>query len=309
MSLVSDSSSKNTFPIALCPCLTTVLLIFSQFVTALGINATVTDDFVSAYLLSGVMMSFGSGYLWLCLKFNNVNLLSVLISLLIKTHQLSEFSFIRKQVGARYTLDGFNALVVALIFVTFSVFVEGLLAISPTLYQYVYLLNNVIFYFLLGLALVQINSNINYLSHNVLISISSQCDRLNGTFTVIKFGVSNISKLIYLTLLLPLFYVNRPMMVSELAFILVFFIFAICGPIRKTLKLYSVWCADSRRISDKVDKTRYINRNVDVSIGDNTLVARSEYTLARTRELIEIKKYVASLSLIILIWLLVITFK
>ena len=96
------------------------------------------------------------------------------------------------------------------------------------------------------------------------------------------------------------------MMISEGAFVTVFFIFAICGPIRKTWRLYSVWCAEKRRISDKTDETRYSKRNNDVSIGVKTFDAGFEFTNMRVRKLLEIKKNVAALSLITLLWLLVI---
>ena len=251
-------------------------------------------------------MSVGSGYLWLCLKFNNLNLVSLLISLLIKTSQLSELSAKRKQIRSRYRLDSFNTLTVALIFVTFSVFAESLLALPPTLYQYVYLLNYATFYFFLGLAVVQINSNLNYLIHTILFKTSSKIDRLNGAFLIIKFGVSNISKLIYLTLFFPLLYFNKPMLISEMVIVTLLLILAICGPTRKTWRLYYLWCADKRRISDKTDEIRYSNRNVEVSIDTNADDTSFKLTHMRARNLLEIKKYVASLSLIILLWFLVI---
>jgi len=251
-------------------------------------------------------MSVGSGYLWLCLKFNNLNLVSLLISLLIKTNQLSELSAKRKQIKSRYRLDSFNTLIVALIFVTFSVFAEGLLALPPTLYQYVYLLNYATFYFFLGLAIVQKNSNLDYLISRILLKTSCKIDRLNGAFLIIKFGVSNISKLIFLTLLIPLLYANKPMMISEVAIVTIFMILAICGPIRKTWRLYCVWRADKRRISDKTDEIRYNNQNIEVSIDSNTVDTSVKFTHKGTRDLLEIKKYVASLSLIILLWFLVI---
>jgi hypothetical protein len=309
MNLVTDGNTRSLFLIALFPCLLTVLLILSQVFTAYGFNASIASDFVRMHFVSGLLMSFGSGYLWLCLKFNNINLVSALISLLIKTNQLSELRLKRKHLRARYKLDAFNALVVSFILVTLLVFIENLLVVPPTVYQYAYLVNAVIFFFILGFAIVQISSNLNYLNQDVLVSTSNEIDHLNGAFIIIKFGISNISKLIYLALLMPLIYLNRTMMISELAIVSAFLIFAASGPIRKTWELFSVWSKDKKRISDKFDETRYSDRNIAGAYDTVTFETYGEISSISARELLEVKKYVAGLSLILLLWLVVHIYK
>lgn len=303
MNLITDSSTRNIFLIALVPCLVVSLLILFQFLTAYGFNAAATDAFVRTNFPSGLLMSLGSGYLWLCLKFNNLNVISALISLLIKTNRLSEFSFKRKQLRSRYKLDAFNALIVACILVTLLFFVESPLSAPPTLYQYAYLMNSVVFFFFLGFAIVQINSNLNYLDKDVLVTVLNETDHINGSFVIVKLGVSYILKLVYLALLIPLLSIHREMMVSELLIFFMFFIMIICGAVRKTWKLYSTRRAQKLRNSDKLDKTGYSGRIFSGSVSAGTIESSSESSSAKG--LLEIKKCVASLSLILLFWLAV----
>lgn len=303
MNLIPDSSTRNIFLIALVPCLVVSVLIFFQFFTAYGFNTTETDEFLRTNFSFGLLMSLGSGYLWLCLKFNNLNVISALISLLIKTNRLSEFSFKRKQLRSRYKLDAFNALVVACILVTFLVFVENLLSAPPTLHQYAYLMNTVVFFFFLGLAIVQISSNLNYLKKDVLVNVSNETDHINGLFVIVKLSMSYISKLIYLALVIPLLYIHREMMVSELLIFFIFFILVICGPIKKTWKLYCYWYEQKLRNSDKFDESGYSSRIFSGSVSADTIDTNSESSSAKG--LLEVKKYIASLSLILLFWLAV----
>lgn len=303
MNLIPDSSTRNIFLIALVPCLVISVLILFQFLTAYGFNATATDEFVRTNFLSGLLMSLGSGYLWLLLKFNNLDVISALISLLIKTHRLSEFSFKRKQLRSRYKLDAFNALIVACILVTLLFFVESPLSAPPTLYQYAYLMNTVVFFFFLGFAIVQINSNLNYLDKDVLVTVLNETDHINGSFVIIKLGISYILKLVYLALLIPLLYIHREMMVGEFLIFFMFFIMVICGAVRTTWKLYGTWCAQKLRNSDKPDETGYSERIFSSSVSAGTIETSSESSSAKG--LLEIKKYVASLSLMILFWLAV----
>lgn len=215
---------------------------------------------------SAVGMSVITGYFWFALRLMHQNVASTLISLLVKTNQLSQFSFHRSALFSRIKHQSINALILALMLTLVYVFIEGLLLNKPTLHQYFLTLNAVVFWFFFSLFLVQISSNINYLKTEVLVETDSKLDLLDSISVLIKLGYVNATAAVGALALFPIFWFKKSIPALDIFGVCVFALITIGYLSLPVFQLRKYWFtvkraqyddlhADQERVLDSKNKS------------------------------------------------------
>ena len=76
---------------------------------------------------TAIAMSLLSGYFWFCIQLNHKNVVSTLISILVKTSQLSHLNKHRQKLSSKFQLQSANCLFIAILNTVVYVLVENLL--------------------------------------------------------------------------------------------------------------------------------------------------------------------------------------
>jgi hypothetical protein len=190
---------------------------------------------------SALGMSLITGYFWFALRLMHQNVASTLISLLVKTNQLSQFSFHRSALFLRLKHQSMNCIIVALMLTLVYVFVEGLLFNSPAFHQYVLAVNGTMFWFFFCLFLAQISLNINYLRNEILVETEQKLDLLNSISALIKLGFVNATTALGAFALFPIFWFEKAVPIIDIIGASVFALIIISYLFLPIVKLRKQW--------------------------------------------------------------------
>ncbi|MCZ8530243.1 hypothetical protein [Alteromonas sp. PRIM-21] len=266
MKLNPYSNAHNGVFIGLYPFLLVVVLLVVHYVSgalALDSDGSVREqrDFNSA-----IGMTLLSGYFWFCLQLNHKNVLSTLISMLVKTNQLSHLSQHRQKLFTKFQLHIINSLITAVFATVTYVIIENLLFSEVKWYQYVITGCAVLFWFLFFLFLIQSTSNVNYLKKYVLSQTENYIDYLNSLSSLARLSLINATLSIGAFSLFPIFWVNKNVPFLDIAMTLLFLSIIAFYLFHPVLKLHSQW------LQGKNKKCEELNVLVNKEISSETLV-------------------------------------
>ena len=191
MKLNPYSNLHNGASIGFFPLLATLILLSVHYFTGaldwpeVG-NVRAQRDFNSA-----IAMSLITGYFWFALRLMHQNVASTLISLLVKTNQLSQFSAHRRELANEFKHHIFNAIIISIMITIVYCIFEGLITVKQEIHVLFLTATAVPFWFLAILFLFQISSNIKYLTTNVLPQTGGNIDRLKSILIILKLGTAN----------------------------------------------------------------------------------------------------------------------
>lgn len=308
MKLNPYSNAHNGVFIGLYPfLLVVVLLVLHYFSGALALdnNGSVREqrDFNSA-----IGMTLLSGYFWFCLRLNHKNVLSTLISMLVKTNQLSHLSQHRQKLVTKFQLHTINSLITAVFTTVLYVILENLLFSEVKLYQYVITGCAVLFWFLFFLFLIQSTSNVSYLKKHVLSQTENYIDYLNSISSLARLSLINATLSIGAFSLFPIFWLNKNVPFFDIAMTLLFLCIIAFYLFYPVLKLHSQW------FNGKYKKCEQLNKLVNNEKSSEKLV-QCEQDLERidslSMNLFGLKdkmRLVACLLLIAISWGMVLIF-
>ena len=140
---------------------------------------------------SAIGMSVLTGYFWFTLRMLHQNVASCLILILVKTNQLSQFSYHRNQLTSEFIFHIFNATIIAILLTVVYVVIEGLLSATHELEVLLLTAAAVPFWFFSWLFLFQITSNIRYIINFVLPNSEHTFEYLESLVALIKLGLAN----------------------------------------------------------------------------------------------------------------------
>lgn len=140
---------------------------------------------------SAIAMSLLTGYFWFALRLMHQNVASTLISLLVKTNQLSQFSSHRNELAVEFKHHIFNAIIISIMITIVYCMFEGLITVKQEIHVLFLTATAVPFWLLAILFLFQISSNIKYLTNKVLPHAGTNIDHLRSIMTILKLGTTN----------------------------------------------------------------------------------------------------------------------
>ena len=253
MKLNPYSNAHNGVFIGLYPFLLVVVLLVVHYVSgalALDSDGSVREqrDFNSA-----IGMTLLSGYFWFCLQLNHKNVLSTLISMLVKTNQLSHLGQHRQKLFTKFQLHTINSLITAIFATVMYVIIENLLFSEVKWYQYVITGCAVLFWFLFFLFLIQSTSNVNYLKKYVLSQTENYIDYLNSLSSLARLSLINATLSIGAFSLFPIFWVNKNVPFIDIAMTLMFLSIIAFYLFHPVLKLQSKWLQGKNKKSEELN--------------------------------------------------------
>ncbi len=160
MKLNPYSNLHNGASIGFFPLLATLILLSVHYFTGaldwpeVG-NVRAQRDFNSA-----IAMSLITGYFWFALRLMHQNVASTLISLLVKTNQLSQFSAHRRELANEFKHHIFNAIIISIMITIVYCIFEGLITVKQEIHVLFLTATAVPFWFLAILFLFQIYDSI-----------------------------------------------------------------------------------------------------------------------------------------------------
>lgn len=245
--------------------LVVVLLCIHYFSGALSLSSdgSVREqrDFNTA-----IGMTLLSGYFWLCLQLNHKNVLSTLISMLVKTNQLSHLSQHRQKLSTKFQLHTINSTITAIFTTVIYVIIENLLFSEVEFYQYVITLCAVLFWFLFFLFLMQPTSNLSYLRKHVLNQTVDYIDHLNSLSSLARLSLINATLSIGAFSLFPIFWINKTIPLFDIAITMLFLCVVGFYLFHPVLQLHSQW------LKSKKKKRNELNALVDKELSSEKLV-------------------------------------
>ena len=158
---------------------------------------------------SAIGMSLLTGYFWFALRLMHQNVASTLISLLVKTNQLSQFSSHRNDLAVEFKHHIFNAIIISIMITIVYCMFEGLIMVKQEIHVLFLTATAVPFWFLAILFLFQISSNIKYLTSKVLPHAGSNIDHLKSILTILKLGTTNSIFAMGALTIFPIFWLKK----------------------------------------------------------------------------------------------------
>lgn len=158
---------------------------------------------------SAIAMSSLTGYYWFSLRVLHQNVASSLISMLVKTNQLSHFSSHRQRLAEEFKHHIFNAALIALLLTVAYCLFEGLLSITQELKVFILTAAAVPFWFFTWLFLFQVTSNTRYIIKHVLPGAQNDIDYLDALVSLIKLGLTNAIFSMGAIALIPIFWFKK----------------------------------------------------------------------------------------------------
>ena len=111
------------------PLLTTLILLSVHYFTG-ALDWPEAEMYAQRDFNSAIGMSLITGYFWFALRLMHQNVASTLISLLVKTNQLSRFSAHRRELAIEFRHHIFNAIIISImISIVYCIF-EGLITVK-----------------------------------------------------------------------------------------------------------------------------------------------------------------------------------
>jgi hypothetical protein len=218
--------------IGIYPLLVTLLLLCLHFYTGALHWPAQGDVDAQRNFNSAIAMSSITGYLWFSLRVLHQNVASSLISLLVKTNQLGQFSSHRERLAVEFKHHIFNAAFLALLVTFVYCAFENLLSITQEVQVVILTAAAVPFWFFCFLFLFQVTSNTRYIIKQVLPDAQNEIDHLDALVSLIKLGLTNAIFSMGAIALLPIFWFKKDIPTIDV-FILSLFTFS--------LALYLFW--------------------------------------------------------------------
>ena len=268
--------------IGLFPLLTTLILLSIHYFT--GALAWPEAESVRAQrdFNSAIGMSLITGYFWFALRLMHQNVASTLISLLVKTNQLSLFSAHRRELAIEFRHHIFNAIIISIMITIVYCIFEGLIAIKQEIHVLFLTATAVPFWFLAVLFLFQISSNIKYLSAKVLPQAGSNIDRLNSIMAILKLGTTNSILATGSLAIFPLFWLKKDIPSIDI-WVVTFFTGIVC--------VYLFWpVIKLKSMLDKEQKAAVLNLEENIEDGIKRCAKQTEFSAAASIEELESEK-------------------
>ena len=191
MKLNPYSNLHNGASIGFFPLLATLILLSVHYFTGALDWPEVGNVRAQRDLNSAIAMWIITGYFWFALRLMHQIVASTLISLLVKTNQLSQFSAHRRELANEFKHHIFNAIIISIMITIVYCIFEGLITVKQEIHVLFLTATAVPFWFLAILFLFQISSNIKYLTTNVLPQTGGNIDRLKSILIILKLGTAN----------------------------------------------------------------------------------------------------------------------
>lgn len=191
MKLNPYSNIHKGASIGFLPLLATLILLSVHYFTGALEWPVVGEVRAQRDFNSAVGMSLLTGYFWFALRLMHQNVASTLISLLVKTNQLSQFSSHRNELAVEFKHHIFNAIIISIMITIVYCMFEGLITVKQEIHVLFLTATAVPFWLLAILFLFQISSNIKYLTNKVLPHAGTNIDHLKSIMTILKLGTTN----------------------------------------------------------------------------------------------------------------------
>ncbi|MBT3133806.1 hypothetical protein KL866_01475 [Alteromonas sp. ALT199] len=191
------------------PLLATLILLSVHFFTGALDWPYVGEVRAQRDFNSAIGMSLLTGYFWFALRLMHQNVASTLISLLVKTNQLSQFSSHRNELALEFKHHIFNAAIISIMITIIYCMFEGLITVKQEIHVLFLTATAVPFWLLAILFLFQISSNIKYLTSKVLPDAGSNIDRLKSVITILKLGTTNSIFAMGALAIFPVFWLKK----------------------------------------------------------------------------------------------------
>lgn len=205
---------------------------------------------------TAIGMSLLSGYFWFCLQLNHKNVVSTLISILVKTNQLSHLNEHRRKLAYKFQLHCINCLITAVFITVLYVLIENLFISDVQTYQYVIAVCAVLFWFLFFLFLIQSTTNVIYLRKQVLSQTENYLDYLNSLASLARYSFVNATLSIGAVTLFPIFWFGKSIPMFDLVMALTFSLVVVVYLFSPVLKLHSLWAKEKDQVTTKLHEKR-----------------------------------------------------
>ncbi|MDY6975237.1 MAG: hypothetical protein SVW51_03295 [Pseudomonadota bacterium] len=209
MKLNPYSNMHKGASIGFFPLLATLLLLLVHYFTGALEWPNAGEVRAQRDFNSAIGMSLLTGYFWFALRLMHQNVASTLISLLVKTNQLSQFSSHRNDLAVEFKHHIFNAIIISIMITIVYCMFEGLITVKQEIHVLFLTATAVPFWFLAILFLFQISSNIKYLTSKVLPHAGSNIDHLKSILTILKLGTTNSIFAMGALTIFPIFWLKK----------------------------------------------------------------------------------------------------
>ncbi|WP_458730809.1 hypothetical protein [Alteromonas alvinellae] len=209
MKLNPYSNMQKGVSIGFFPLLATLILLSVHYFTGALDWPGVGEVRAQRDFNSAIGMSLLTGYFWFALRLMHQNVASTLISLLVKTNQLSQFSSHRSELSLEFKHHIFNAIIISIMITIVYCMFEGLVTVKQEIHVLFLTATAVPFWFLAILFLFQISSNIKYLTKKVLPHAGGNIDRLKSIMTILKLGTTNSIFAMGALTIFPIFWLKK----------------------------------------------------------------------------------------------------
>ena len=209
MKLNPYSNMHKGASIGFFPLLATLLLLLVHYFTGALEWPNAGEVRAQRDFNSAIGMSLLTGYFWFALRLMHQNVASTLISLLVKTNQLSQFSSHRNDLAVEFKHHIFNAIIISIMITIVYCMFEGLITVKQEIHVLFLTATAVPFWFLAILFLFQISSNIKYLTSKVLPHAGSDIDHLKSILTILKLGTTNSIFAMGALTIFPIFWLKK----------------------------------------------------------------------------------------------------
>lgn len=235
---------------------------------------------------SAIGMSILTGYFWIALRVLHQNVASSLISLLVKTNQLSRFSVHRNRLSNEFKHHLFNAAVIAILLTVIYCVLEELLTVTQELHVFILTAAAVPFWFFTWLFLFQITSNTRYIINNVLPDTNSTKDYLASLMVLIKLGLTNAIFSMGAIALIPIFWFRKDVPSIDIFILALFsgsFALYLFWPVVKLIaKVRSEKARVLTTLDEKINKaiSAYRHKNTDTEYESVELLENEKESIA-----------------------------
>lgn len=209
MKLSPYKKASNSADIGFYPLVTTLTLLLIHYFSGALDWPAYSDVDAQRDFNSAIAMSLLTGYFWLSLRMLHQNVASCLISLLVKSHQLGQFAHHRSRLSSEFTHHIFNASIVSILITVVYCILEGLLSSTQEFHVLMLTALAVPFWFFSILYIMQVSTNLNYLTKELLPQAESTKDYVTSLTSLIRLGLSNAILSVGGLALAPIFWFKK----------------------------------------------------------------------------------------------------
>ncbi len=216
------SKTHKGASIGFLPLFTTLVLLSIHYITGVLDWPAEGDIKAQRDFNSAIGMSAITGYFWFALRVMHQNVASTLISLLVKTNQLCQFSAHRSRLASEFKHHIFNSAIISIMITVLYCVVEGLITVTQEIHVFFLTVTAVPFWFLVVLFLFQISSNIKYLTVKLLPNAQSDGDKLKSIMTILELGTANAIFATGALTIFPVFWLKKDIPIIDVVALITF---------------------------------------------------------------------------------------